>query len=158
MENENIHVLGHFSHVWLFVTPWTVAHHTPLSVGFSRQQSWSGSSRRSFRIRDWTCSSMSPALAGGYNDQHHQQLEPDLFYCLWDTLNIKTHSSISALYRKFFYSSSSIKLHIPQLCYSSSLCPFTQPDIHWAPIINQILIGYVCHCISLIATFFVLYF
>ena len=66
MENESIHVLGHFSHVWLFVTPWTVAHHTPLSVGFSRLESWSGSSRRSFRIRDWTCSSMSPALAGGF--------------------------------------------------------------------------------------------
>ena len=28
--------------VWLFATPWTVAHHTPLSTGFSRQESWSG--------------------------------------------------------------------------------------------------------------------
>ena len=26
-----------FSHVQLFVTPWTVAYQTPLSVGFSRQ-------------------------------------------------------------------------------------------------------------------------
>ena len=25
------------SHVWLFVTPWTVAYQTPLSMGFSRQ-------------------------------------------------------------------------------------------------------------------------
>ena len=31
-----------FSHVWLFVTPWTVAHQTPLSMGFSRQEFWSG--------------------------------------------------------------------------------------------------------------------
>ena len=30
------------SHVWLFVTPWTVAHHAPLSMRFSRQESWSG--------------------------------------------------------------------------------------------------------------------
>ena len=30
------------SYVWLFVTPWTVAHQPPLSVGFSRQESWSG--------------------------------------------------------------------------------------------------------------------
>ena len=30
------------SHVWLFVTPWTVAHQVPLSVGFSRQEYWSG--------------------------------------------------------------------------------------------------------------------
>ena len=28
--------------VQLFVTPWTVAHQTPLSTGFSRQESWSG--------------------------------------------------------------------------------------------------------------------
>ena len=27
------------SHVWLFVTPWTAAHHSPLSTGFSGQES-----------------------------------------------------------------------------------------------------------------------
>ena len=31
-----------FSCVWLFVTLWTVAHQSPLSMGFSRQQYWSG--------------------------------------------------------------------------------------------------------------------
>ena len=30
------------SHVWLLVTPWTVAHQVPLSMGFSRQEYWSG--------------------------------------------------------------------------------------------------------------------
>ena len=30
------------SHVQLFATPWTVAHHAPLSMGFSRQKYWSG--------------------------------------------------------------------------------------------------------------------
>ena len=35
-------VLNHFSHVWLSVTPWTVACHAPLSMGFSRQEYWSG--------------------------------------------------------------------------------------------------------------------
>ena len=30
------------SHVRLFVTPWTVAHQAPLSVGFSRQEYWIG--------------------------------------------------------------------------------------------------------------------
>ena len=35
-------VLGHFSCVRLSVTPWTVAHQAPLSIGFSRQESWSG--------------------------------------------------------------------------------------------------------------------
>ena len=30
------------SRVWLFATPWTVAHQTPLSMEFSRQEYWSG--------------------------------------------------------------------------------------------------------------------
>ena len=30
------------SHVWLFATPWTVAHQAPLSMRFSRQEYWSG--------------------------------------------------------------------------------------------------------------------
>ena len=35
-------VLSHFSHVQLFVTPWTAAHQVPLFMGFSRQDYWSG--------------------------------------------------------------------------------------------------------------------
>ena len=31
-----------FSHVWLFATPWTVAYQASLSMGFSRQEYWSG--------------------------------------------------------------------------------------------------------------------
>ena len=30
------------SHVRIFVTPWTVAYHSPLSMGFSREEYWSG--------------------------------------------------------------------------------------------------------------------
>ena len=30
------------SHVLLFVTPWTVAHQVPLSMGFSRREYWNG--------------------------------------------------------------------------------------------------------------------
>ena len=30
------------SHVWLLATPWTVAYQVPLSIGFSRQEYWSG--------------------------------------------------------------------------------------------------------------------
>ena len=35
-------MLSLFSRVWLFVTPWTIAHQAPLSMGFSRQEYWSG--------------------------------------------------------------------------------------------------------------------
>ena len=31
-----------FSRIRFFVTPWTVAHQAPLSMGFSRQEYWSG--------------------------------------------------------------------------------------------------------------------
>ena len=30
------------SHVWLFATPWAIAHQAPLSTEFSRQEYWSG--------------------------------------------------------------------------------------------------------------------
>ena len=30
------------SYVQLFATPWNVAHQAPLSMGFSKQESWSG--------------------------------------------------------------------------------------------------------------------
>ena len=63
-------VLSRFSCVRLFVTPWTVACQAPVSIGFFRQEYWSG----------LTCpppgdfpdpgvkpaSLMSPALAGGF--------------------------------------------------------------------------------------------
>ena len=35
-------VLSHLSHVQLFAALWTVAHQAPLSMGFSKQEYWSG--------------------------------------------------------------------------------------------------------------------
>ena len=35
-------MFSHFSHVWLFMTLWTVACQAPLSMGFSRQEYWRG--------------------------------------------------------------------------------------------------------------------
>ena len=35
-------LLSHCSHVWLCATPWTAAHQAPPSLGFSRQEHWSG--------------------------------------------------------------------------------------------------------------------
>ena len=39
IESESV---THFSHVWLFASPWAVARLAPLSVEFSRQAYWSG--------------------------------------------------------------------------------------------------------------------
>ena len=40
--HTHTHVLCVLYHVQLFATPWTVAHHAPLSVECSRQGYWSG--------------------------------------------------------------------------------------------------------------------
>ena len=41
-EEERKKEMKSLSHAWLFVTPWTVAHQAPPSMGFSRQEYWSG--------------------------------------------------------------------------------------------------------------------
>ena len=53
--------------VWLFVTPWTIAHQASLSLGFCRQEYWSGLPFPS--ARDLPHSEVelaSPALAGRF--------------------------------------------------------------------------------------------
>ena len=58
------------SHVWHFVIPWTVAFQAPLSMGFSRQECWSGlpcpppGDLPNPRIK--STSLTSPALADGF--------------------------------------------------------------------------------------------
>ena len=62
----------HFSHVLLFVTLWTVAHQAPLSMGFSRQEQWSGNQyfhallQGIFPTLGSNRCLLSPALAGGF--------------------------------------------------------------------------------------------
>ena len=63
-------MLSCFSHVRLFGTPWTIAHQATLSMGFSRQEYWSGLLFLS--LGDLPSpgieptSLMSPALAGWF--------------------------------------------------------------------------------------------
>ena len=61
-------MLGHFSRVRLFETPWTVACQALLSMGFSRQEYWSGlpcpPPRGSSLPRDWTHVSCISWIAG----------------------------------------------------------------------------------------------
>ena len=50
-----------------FVTPWTVAHLAPLSMGFPRQEHWSGLPFSSpGDLSDPGIEPVSPALAGGF--------------------------------------------------------------------------------------------
>ena len=63
-------VLSCFSHAWLFTALWTVACRAPLSMGFSRQEYWSGlPCPPSGALPDpgiEPTSLKSPALAGGF--------------------------------------------------------------------------------------------
>ena len=65
-----VHVLSRFSHVHLFATLWAAARQGPQSMGFSRQEHWSGLPCPS--PGDLTnpgiepTSLTSPALAGGF--------------------------------------------------------------------------------------------
>ena len=66
----SLHVLRCFTRVRLFVTPWTVAFHASLSMGFPRQEYWSGllfpSPGHIPDPRIEPTSLMSPALAKGF--------------------------------------------------------------------------------------------
>ena len=63
-------MLSCFSHVQLFATLWTVAPQAPLSMGFSRQEYWSGSLCPPLRdlpdSETEPTSLVSPALADGF--------------------------------------------------------------------------------------------
>ena len=75
-------VLSHFSCVWFFVTLWTVAWQTPLSMGFSRQEYWSGVS-------------CSPP-----GDLPHQGLNPCLLHHLhWQARSLPLETPGKPLYQ-----------------------------------------------------------
>ena len=63
-------MLSCFSRIQLFVTPWTLARQPPLSMGFSRQEYWSGppcpppGDLPNPGIKPTSLA--SPALAGGF--------------------------------------------------------------------------------------------
>ena len=63
-------VLNHFHCVQLFATLWTIARQAPLSMGFSRQEHWSGLSCPPLGDLPYTgiqlMSLMSPTWAGGF--------------------------------------------------------------------------------------------
>ena len=60
-------LLSRFSRVWLCATQWTAAHQAPPSLGFSRQEHWSGlpfpSPMGESEKWKWSCSVMSDYLA-----------------------------------------------------------------------------------------------
>ena len=58
-----ISMLSHFSHVWLFVTLWTVACHAPLSMGFSGQEYRSVAAAAAAKLLQ-SCPTLCDPIAG----------------------------------------------------------------------------------------------
>ena len=69
------------SRVWLLATPWTAAHQVPPSMGFSRQEHWSGlpfpSPMHESEKWKWSHSVMSDSLCP-------HGLQPTRLLCPWD--------------------------------------------------------------------------
>ena len=74
-------MLSHFSHVQLCVALWTVAHQAPLSMGFSRQEHWSGlpfpSPMHESEKWKWSRSVVS-------DSSRPHGLQPTRLLCPWD--------------------------------------------------------------------------
>ena len=131
-------VLNHFSRVRLFATPWTVAHQAPLSVGFSRQEYWSGliampSSTGSSQLKDRTHVLMSPALAGQFFTASATWEAPSWLSGL-NCRNLFSHS--------FTGQKSKIRVRRPE-CMS----PLTQGK-GWPGPLSPIPVGPWAHCNS----------
>ena len=99
---KSMHAWSHFSHVWLFAPLWTVVCQTPLSVGFSRQEYWSGLPCR--LLGDLpnpgiklTCLK-SPALTGGFFTTSTTWEVP--LKCILDLNSPYSYHPISSFYER----------------------------------------------------------
>ena len=92
-------VLSHFSRVWLFATPWSIAHQAPLSMGILQVRilEWVAmpSSRRSSRPRDQTCVSYVSCI--GKHVLYH--------YTTWEA-HIRQYKMIWCSYQSLYISCS----------------------------------------------------
>ena len=93
------------SHVQLLATPWTAAHQTPLPMGFSRQEHWSGvplpSSKRKGSFRQ-----INELLQVSWNS------EPKSWLCL-SSVPIQVFNRWSILPSLSFWPASTEGYHLP---------------------------------------------
>ena len=101
------------SYVQLFVTPWSVAHQIPLSIGFPRQEYWSGLPFPSpGHLPNSGIKPASPAVAGG-------------FFYHWATWKARVFCTCSQTYESL----------CPLKCFSFWL-PFY---LEWASLVTQLV-------------------
>ena len=89
-------VLSPFRHVRLFVTLWTITHHAPLSIGFSRQEHWRGlpwhppGNLPNPEIK--SVSLTSPALAGKFFTTSATWKAVCVYTCLYLCMHVRVHT------------------------------------------------------------------
>ena len=103
-------LLRRFSRVWLCATPWTAAHQAPPSLGFSRQEHWSGlpfpSPMHESEKLKWSCSVMS-------NSSRPHGLQPTRLLHPWDFpgkstgVGLKNKISVTSLAAQW------LRIHLP---------------------------------------------
>jgi len=83
------------SRVWLLVTPWAAAYQGPLSMGFSRQEYWSGVPLPSPIIHLNTSKCLSPTLSLSLVFPWKMSCQDDM---VWPTFNKLTYFSTAVEY------------------------------------------------------------
>ena len=82
------------------MSPWTVAHQAPLSMGFPRQEYWSGLPFPSRDLPDPGITSVSPVLAGGFFTAESLGKPPYSSTCILNDTWSGGHSGILFLIRR----------------------------------------------------------
>ena len=113
------------SHVWLMATPWTAAYQAPASMGFSRQEYWSGVPSRSPKYPLIITSPISIPILISFLSPHlfylqrtYQSLPGILVHiCMWCVLFLPCWN-VSSIYHDL----SSLLLHSQLKCLISHRC------------------------------------
>ena len=147
-------LLSSFSHVQLCVTPWTAAHLAPLSLGFSRQEHWSGlpfpSPMHASEKWKWSCSVVS-------DPQQPCGLQPTRLLCPWDfpgkNTGVGCHNpacTASIVPAHGNHSKGSCPWFLPYLLptdqfWSFSMCPPPKPAGYAMPSVSKNLWRFLPH-------------
>ena len=123
------------SRVWLLVTPWTAAYQAPLSIGFSKQEYWSGvplpSPRSPVQVY------LNPNEQS-YNDirgsRSHSVTREFCSFKKWLSLRYSASNRVQGLYwlkqhGSLFVSHTDIPRYIDQGCWTSALFPKILKDL-----------------------------
>ena len=91
--------------VWLYVTPWTVTHQTPLSMGFFQQEYWSGlpfpspGDLPNPEIKPGSLALQADSLPLSHREAHCSDI---YFVCLSKGVHFKNLFNVAPLYHNHF--------------------------------------------------------